>query len=198
MFTPLLQSADRAQDGVRGLSAGGAGGWPGHPVSVESVCTSLGQEPVGAMGWGCLERLQEQNRTVCKMSQSIDAPPIFYFKTEALLRFLHVQVACLGSANGNIPVGIKHQRCSDISCDVTVCMSHGCQACARRAGCWWAACVQSAGRRPAGCTRGGGGAGALMSGLRTEHSHSLPSSADRKMLFESFFLNQVTFKSSHT
>lgn len=48
------------QRGVRDLSVERARGWLEDKEAGENVCTSLGQDPEGATGWECLERLQEE------------------------------------------------------------------------------------------------------------------------------------------
>lgn len=45
---------------VKGLSAWKD--WLEDKAAGRSACTSLGPDPVGATGWGCLERLQEEEK----------------------------------------------------------------------------------------------------------------------------------------
>lgn len=47
---------------VRDLSVWKARGCLEDKEAGERVCTSLGQDPEGAMGWECLERLQEDRQ----------------------------------------------------------------------------------------------------------------------------------------
>lgn len=51
---------DRVQGEVRDLSVWKARGSLEDKEDGESVCTSLGQDPEGVMGWECLERLQRE------------------------------------------------------------------------------------------------------------------------------------------
>ncbi len=50
------------QEEVRVLSVWKARGWLEDKEAGESVCTSLGWDPEGAMGWVYLERLQEERQ----------------------------------------------------------------------------------------------------------------------------------------
>lgn len=54
--------SDRVQGDVRVLSVRKAMGWLEDKEAGERVCTSLGWNPEGAMGWECLERLQEDRQ----------------------------------------------------------------------------------------------------------------------------------------
>lgn len=51
---------DRVQGEVRDRPVWRAWGWLEDKEAGESVCTSPGQDPEGAMGWECLERLSVQ------------------------------------------------------------------------------------------------------------------------------------------
>lgn len=54
------------EEGVRGevrsLPAREARGWLEDKEAGESVYTSLGRDPAGAMGWECQERLREERQ----------------------------------------------------------------------------------------------------------------------------------------